>query len=130
MILKEDCIFCQIVSGKIPADRIKESDNFIVIRDINPVAPVHLLIISKRHYDSVMEAGSDAVNVSEGGLSGRGGWGGGNEIFWLLGSLAKEFKADGKGFRTVINTGEDGGQTVQHLHIHFLAGRGFGWPPG
>ncbi len=124
MILKEDCIFCKIVSKKIPADIIKETGNFIVVKDINPVAPVHLLIISKRHYDSVMDAGVDAEN------GGEGGWGGGNEIFGLLGALAKEFKAAGKGFRTVINTKEDGGQTVNHLHIHFMAGRGFGWPPG
>ena len=124
MILKEDCIFCKIVSKKIPVDIIKETANFIVIKDINPVAPVHLLIISKRHYDSVMDAGVDA------GTAGEGGWGGGNEIFGLLGSLAKEFKAADKGFRTVINTGDDGGQTVNHLHIHFMAGRGFGWPPG
>ena len=121
MILKEDCIFCKIVGKKIPADIIKETAHFIVIKDINPVAPVHLLIISKRHYGSVMDAGVDAAN---------GGWGGGSEIFGLLGALAEEFKAADNGFRTVINTGDDGGQTVNHLHIHFMAGRGFGWPPG
>ena len=139
MILKEDCIFCKIVSKKIPADIIKETAHFIVIKDINPIAPVHLLIISKRHYDSVLDikvenenrllrcARNDGDNAChDGDESGIGG----NEIFGLLGALAKEFKTGDKGFRTVINTGDDGGQTVNHLHIHFMAGRGFGWPPG
>ena len=119
MIFKEDCIFCKIVNKKIPVDIVKETDNFIVIKDINPVAPVHLLIISKRHYDSVLDADGEG-----------GGWDGGNEIFGLLGALADDFKVADKGFRTVINTKADGGQTVNHLHIHFMAGRGFGWPPG
>ena len=156
MILKEDCIFCKIVGKKIPADIIKETAHFIVIKDINPVAPVHLLIISKRHYSSVLDIkeenesgllrcarndGNKARNDEDAirndgngndwnGNEGNECWGGGNEIFGLLGALAKEFKAADKGFRTVINTGDDGGQTVNHLHIHFMAGRGFGWPPG
>ncbi len=118
MILKEECIFCKIVNKNIPVDIVKETDNFIVIKDINPVSQVHLLIISKRHYDSVLDAG------------GEGEWNGGNEIFRLLCALAEEFKVKDKGFRTVINTGSDGGQTVNHLHVHFMAGRWFGWPPG
>jgi histidine triad (HIT) family protein len=140
MILKEDCIFCKIVGKKIPADIIKETAHFIVIKDINPVAPVHLLIISKRHYDSVLDIKDENKNGllrcarnDEDAIRNDGNeywWGGGSEIFGLLGALAEEFKAADKGFRTVINTGEDGGQTVNHLHIHFMAGRGFGWPPG
>ncbi len=118
MVLKDDCIFCKIVNKGIPADIVKETDNFIVIKDINPVAPVHLLIISKRHYDSVLDAGG------ENGLDGKSG------IFRLLGELAEDFKVADNGFRAVINTKEDGGQTVSHLHIHFIAGRRFGWPPG
>ena len=149
MILKEDCIFCKIVNKKIPVDIVRETDNFIVIKDINPVAPIHLLIISKRHYDSVLDikvenenrllrctrndedAVRNDVNVNDwNGNDVNECLDGGNEIFGLLGALAEEFKAADKGFRTVINTKEDGGQTVNHLHIHFMAGRGFGWPPG
>ena len=154
MILKEDCIFCKIVNKKIPVDIVRETDNFIVIKDINPVAPIHLLIISKRHYDSVLDikvenenrllrcarndedAIRNDVNVNDVNVNDRNGndvnecRDGGNEIFGLLGALADDFKVADKGFRTVINTKEDGGQTVNHLHIHFMAGRGFGWPPG
>ncbi len=118
MILKEDCIFCKIANKKIPADIIDETDNFVVIKDINPVAPMHLLIISKIHYDSVLDTGGeDGINC-------------GKELFGILGTLAEKFNVADKGFRTVINTKEDGGQTVNHLHIHFMAGRWFGWPPG
>ena len=144
MILKEDCIFCKIVNKKIPVDIVKETDNFIVIKDINPVAPIHLLIISKRHYDSVLDIkvenenkllrcarnDEDAVRNDVNGNDVNECRDGGNEIFGLLGALADDFKVADKGFRTVINTKEDGGQTVNHLHIHFMAGRGFGWPPG
>ncbi len=144
MILKEDCIFCKIVNKKIPVDIVRETDNFIVIKDINPVAPIHLLIISKRHYDSVLDIkvenenrllrcarnDEDAVRNEVNGNDVNECRDGGNEIFGLLGALADDFKVADKGFRTVINTKEDGGQTVNHLHIHFMAGRGFGWPPG
>ncbi|MHB8231759.1 MAG: histidine triad nucleotide-binding protein [bacterium] len=115
----EDCIFCKIVNKKIPVDIIKETDNFVVIKDINPVAPVHLLIISKKHY-------SNLLDIEDGNEKETGG----NEVFGLLRNLAEEFNAEDAGFRTVINTKEDGGQTVNHLHIHFMAGRRFGWPPG
>ncbi len=144
MISKEDCIFCKIVNKKIPVDIVKETDNFIVIKDINPVAPVHLLIISKRHYDSVLDIkvenenrllrcarnDEDDIRNDVNGNDRNECRDGGNEIFGLLGALADDFKVADKGFRTVINTKEDGGQTVNHLHIHFMAGRGFGWPPG
>ena len=144
MILKEDCIFCKIVNKKIPVDIVRETAHFIVIKDINPVAPVHLLIISKRHYDSVLDIkvenenrllrcarnDEDAIRNDVNGNDWNECRDGGNEIFGLLGALAEEFKVADKGFRTVINTKEDGGQTVNHLHIHFMAGRGFGWPPG
>lgn len=115
----EDCIFCKIANKKISAGIVKETNNFIVIKDINPVAPVHLLIISKKHYDSVLNLNTDIA----GGFNG-------SEVFALINDLAHEFNVAGSGFRIVINTGEDGGQTVNHMHIHFMAGRGFGWPPG
>ncbi len=180
MKFKEDCIFCKIANKLIPAEIIEETDGFIVIKDINPVAPIHLLIISKSHYDSVLDIGfSDGDYKSNGGrheecqsgnknksdidekhkVGGSTGNAGnddkagsarktysvdcgnnvnmenyygidGRELFGILGSLADKFNVADKGFRTVINTKEDGGQTVNHLHVHFMAGRGFGWPPG
>lgn len=111
----EDCIFCKIVNKKINAGVVKETDNFIVIKDINPVSPVHLLLISKEHYDSILDI-NNKFN--------------GNEVFALINDLANDFKVEDRGFRIVINTKEGGGQTVNHMHIHFMAGRGFGWPPG
>lgn len=119
-----DCIFCKIAGRKMPVDIIKETGNFVVIKDINPVAPVHLLIISKKHYDSILDI--NRKNEGEGNENGIGG----KEIFGLIYELAEEFKVRDDGFRIVINTKEDGGQTVHHMHIHFLAGRRFGWPPG
>jgi histidine triad (HIT) family protein len=155
MKFKEDCIFCKIANKLIPAEIIEETDGFIVIKDMNPVAPIHLLIISKLHYDSVLDAGckvdadknsgdiseedgsKNKSNLSENYKSGDTAddddleiCGSGKELFGILGSLADKFNVADKGFRTVINTKEDGGQTVNHLHIHFMAGRGFGWPPG
>ena len=155
MKFKEDCIFCKIANKLIPAEIIEETDGFIVIKDMNPVAPIHLLIISKSHYDSVLDAGCKiGVDKKGGGRSEEGdnknksklgedyksgdtaddydleNCGSGKELFGILGSLADKFNVADKGFRTVINTKEDGGQTVNHLHIHFMAGRGFGWPPG
>ena len=135
MKFKEDCIFCKIANKRIPAEIIKETDGFIVIKDINPVAPIHLLIISKSHYDSVLDAGCKGAEGKSGGNAHNGDMEGadagiGKELFGILGSLADKFNVADTGFRTVINTKEDGGQTVNHLHIHFMAGRGFGWPPG
>ncbi len=111
----EDCIFCKIVNKKINAGVVKETDNFIVIKDINPVSPIHLLLISKKHYDSVLDMDSGFY---------------GSEIFDAINDLANNYNVKDRGFRIVINTKEDGGQTVNHMHIHFMAGRGFGWPPG
>jgi diadenosine tetraphosphate (Ap4A) HIT family hydrolase len=183
MKFKEDCIFCKIANKLIPAEIIEETDGFIVIKDMNPIAPIHLLIISKSHYDSVLDIGlsggaykscggrheegesgnknepdidekhksggsagnvgsddksGNADSVGSGDKAGKAGNGNmencdgidGRELFGILGSLADKFKVADKGFRTVINTKEDGGQTVNHLHVHFMAGRGFGWPPG
>ncbi len=113
----ENCVFCGIASGKIKADIVRETGNFIVIRDINPVSPVHLLIISRKHFKNILDARKDKDFDP-------------CDFFDLVGSLARDYSLEDKGFRTVINTGYDGGQTVGHFHVHFMAGRGFGWPPG
>lgn len=106
-----------MAKGEIKTNFIKETANFFVIKDIEPVSPVHLLIISKKHFRSIMEASPEK------GLDG-------SEVFGIIASIARENGADKDGFRIVVNTGNDGGQTVDHFHMHFIAGRPFGWPPG
>ncbi|MBX9686743.1 MAG: histidine triad nucleotide-binding protein [Candidatus Obscuribacterales bacterium] len=110
----DDCIFCKIASGKIPAQIIKEGESYVAFKDLNPQAPTHLLLIPKDHYSMLSE-------VKDCNLLGT--------LFQQAAELAAEMKlADG--FRLVVNTGDDGGQTVFHLHIHILGGRRMQWPPG
>lgn len=111
-----DCIFCKIVNGEIPATKVYEGENVIAFKDINPVAPVHILIIPKKHYESALEVDT-TTNVL-------------NEIFDAVKVIAKENGLDEKGFRLVTNIGESAGQTVKHLHFHLIGGRDFAWPPG
>lgn len=111
----KDCLFCKIVRGEIPAERVAENSDCLAFRDIQPQAPVHVLVIPKQHYGSLNEV-SDA------------------EVVGAMSLLAKEVAAseglDGNGYRVVINTGGDGGQSVDHLHLHVLGGRQMVWPPG
>jgi len=110
-----DCIFCKIGSGEIPSKKIYEDEICVAFYDISPAAPVHALVIPKKHISSVLEADDE-------GLLGH-----------LLAVARDVAKAEGlaeSGFRFVINTGKDGGQTVNHLHIHILGGRSMAWPPG
>ncbi len=111
-----DCLFCKIVAGTIPVKRLYESDDAIAFADINPQAPVHVLVIPKRHITSL------AVTLpADAALLGH-----------LLAAAAEVARAQGlaEGYRLVINTGPDGGQTVDHLHVHVLGGRHMSWPPG
>ena len=108
------CVFCKIVAGEIPASIVYEDENFIVIPDIQPVAPIHLLIIPRQHVANIMEITPE--------LSGA--------IFAKIPIIAQKYAINKNGFRLVINTGKDGGQTVGHLHIHLLAGRELTWPAG
>jgi histidine triad (HIT) family protein len=111
------CLFCRIVAGEIPATVVHESERLLAFRDIAPQAPVHVLIIPKEHVASLEAAGRD-----HGDLLG--------EILLTAREIARaEGIADG-GYRCVFNTGDDGGQTVHHLHLHLLGGRPLGWPPG
>jgi len=114
-----DCVFCQIAAGSIPATIVARSEDAVAFRDLNPQAPTHVLVIPKQH---VAKAG-DAVAAPEGDR--------------LLGGLvrfavqtAKQLGLEERGYRLVINTGPDGGQTVFHLHLHLLGGRRMTWPPG
>jgi histidine triad (HIT) family protein len=113
----ENCLFCQIATGNRRSDQVYEDEDIVAFHDIHPVAPVHLLIIPKKHISSLLElAEEDQL------LAGK--------ILWVAQKVARELGLSEKGFRVVNNTGEQGGQTVYHLHFHLLGGRNFAWPPG
>ena len=111
-----DCLFCKIVNGTIPAKPIHSDDKCIALLDINPQSPTHFLVVPREHIASLAQADS-----SHTALFGH-----------LLSTAAEIARARGlaKGYRIVINTGRDGGQTVDHLHVHVLGGRQHTWPPG
>ena len=116
MSAQQDCLFCKITSGEIPADIVLESDSAIAFRDIDPKAPTHVLVIPKSHYTDVTELmSSNAPLASE-----------------LLGMATKVAEQEdlAKGYRIVTNNGEDAGQSVAHVHFHVLGGRSLSWPPG
>ncbi|WP_054691891.1 histidine triad nucleotide-binding protein [Syntrophomonas palmitatica] len=112
-----DCLFCKIASKTLPAKVVYEDDLLIAIEDINPAAPVHILIIPKEHISSLNE-----LQVNHVALLGQ--------IQLLAARLASQLNIAEPGYRLVNNCGEMGGQTVMHLHYHLLGGRNFGWPPG
>jgi histidine triad (HIT) family protein len=112
-----DCIFCKIIRGEIPSKKIYEDDDMLAFHDANPQAPVHFLLIPKRHVKSIME-----MEEADGALVGK--------LLYRSQVLAKELGCGEKGARFVINCKSDGGQTVDHLHVHILGGRSLGWPPG
>jgi histidine triad (HIT) family protein len=112
-----DCLFCQIVAGDIPAQRVLESDRTLAFRDINPQAPVHVLVVPKEHYpDAASLAGAES------GLL--------DEVVAQAHQVAVGEGIDAEGYRLVFNTGERAGQSVQHAHAHVLGGRAMTWPPG
>ncbi len=108
-----DCVFCKIISGEIPSKRVYEDEQVIVINDMNPGAPVHVLVIPKEHTENILTASPDVLlHVKE-----------------ILPQLVKQLGLEEKGFRVVVNTGSWGGQSVPHLHFHILGGKELGWPP-
>lgn len=113
----ETCLFCQIAAGDIPSDRVYEDDLLVAINDINPVAPVHQLLMPRRHVESAADLGEDDAE-----LLGR--------LFAVAARLAREAELPERGYRLVTNVGPDGGQSIPHLHLHLLGGRRFAWPPG
>lgn len=110
-----DCIFCDIASGRVHAERVYENPEFLVIKDINPVSPVHLLVLPKVHVESVIHLDERFPAAS---------------LFQVIREVAKKTGLDERGFRVVINTGVDAMQSVRHLHVHLLGGRRLDWPPG
>ncbi|MGH2729890.1 MAG: histidine triad nucleotide-binding protein [Actinomycetota bacterium] len=111
-----DCLFCKIANKELDADIVYESDDVVAFRDINPGAPTHILVIPKRHLDSVRDLSSE-----DGALLA--------EMFTTMTSLAEKEGLE-RGYRIVTNVGPDAGQSVHHLHFHLLGGRGMSWPPG
>lgn len=111
------CLFCKIISGEIPGKKIYEDDQVVVIEDIAPAAPRHLLILPRKHIASLLE-----LTAADDLLIGH--------VHRVAARLATEMGFAESGFRVVVNTNADAGQTVFHLHFHVLAGRSLTWPPG
>ncbi len=113
----EGCIFCKIVRNEIPAQLVYQDNLILAFRDVNPVAPVHVLIIPKKHITGVLELSeSDSETIQR--------------IWLVIPKLAQELGVAEKGFRVVVNSGSAAGQSVPHLHFHLLGGRALSWPPG
>ena len=112
-----DCLFCGIANGDIPSDIVYRDESVLAFRDIDPKAPVHLLIIPRKHITGV-----DKLEAEDGETMGH--------AMTLARRLAVEHGVSESGFRLVVNTGPDAAQSVQHIHLHLLGGRPLGWPPG
>ena len=116
MVKMLGCIFCQIAAREKPATLLYEDDQCVAFQDINPKAPVHILVIPRKHISSLND------EIKDEGLLGH--------LLVVAGRMAREKSIDRSGFRTVINTNAEAGQTVFHLHVHVLGGRIMTWPPG
>lgn len=112
-----DCLFCAIVAGGIPADVVHSDDEVLAFRDVNPQAPVHVLVIPKAHHATAAE-----LAAADPALAGR--------LLDVAGTIAVREGVDESGYRIVTNTGESAGQSVPHVHFHVLGGRALTWPPG
>jgi histidine triad (HIT) family protein len=113
----EECIFCKIARKEIRSNVVYEDENFIAFRDINPQAPIHVLLIPKMHINSLNDIDAENVDVL-------------SKICLIIKNIALSEKITEDGYRVVVNTGSNAGQAVKHLHFHILGGRKFSWPPG
>ena len=112
-----DCLFCKMVNGEIKPDSVYENDDVLAFRDLNPQAPVHVLVIPKRHIETLNDLAPEDAE-----LMGR--------LTLAAGQIAEAEGIAAGGYRVVMNCNADGGQTVFHIHMHLLGGRPMGWPPG
>lgn len=112
-----DCLFCKIINREIESDIVYETDNVLVFKDINPQAPLHYLLVPKRHISSIMEIEKLGPEEMK-------------ELLYTIGKIADKNDLEKDGFRVVTNTGSGAGQSVFHLHFHILGKRKFNWPPG
>ena len=115
--MSDDCLFCKIINEDIPADIIKQTEYVCAFRDINPQAKTHVLIIPKKHIASTRELNNENIEYL-------------SKMAFLANQIAEEEGINRNGYRWVINTGDDGGQTVDHIHLHLIGGRQMHWPPG
>lgn len=113
--MADDCIFCKILDGQIPSEKVYEDEQVYAFKDINPASPSHVLVIPRKHIPSLKEAEAADKEIL-------------GELLYRAKEIAKDLGLEN--FRTIINTGEDAGQTVFHIHVHILGGRSFNWPPG
>lgn len=113
----EDCIFCRIAAGEIPADIVRQDDATVAFRDLNPQAATHVLVVPRRHIASV-----EALAPGDAELIGR--------LYLAAREIARAEAINESGYRLVMNAGPDAGQSVDHIHLHLLGGRHLGWPPG
>ncbi len=111
------CLFCQIASGDMKTELVYQDQDVVAFRDTSPKAPVHILVIPREHMASLDDSGHDDRDTLGGLLAAAR-------------DIARQKQLDRAGYRIVINTGQDGGQTIDHLHLHILGGRTMGWPPG
>ena len=115
--MKEDCVFCKIIAGEIPADVVLENQDAVVFRDLTPQAPVHLLAIPRQHIATIND-----LSVADSQQVGN--------LFLAAKAVAAQEGIAEEGYRTVMNCGEGAGQSVFHIHLHILGGRPLSWPPG
>ncbi len=108
----EDCIFCKIANGEIGTDKVYEDEFVTAFRDLNPQAPVHILVVPKKHYSNVLEVKENDDIIAK--------------IYGAINKIAKQENIDQSGFRVINNCGKDAGQTVMHMHFHIIAGRALG----
>ena len=110
-----DCVFCKIIKGELPSNKVYENGDVVAFRDINPVAPVHVLVVPKKHIASLNEEGVETVAGS---------------LFEAVRKTAEKLGIAKDGYRCIINTGKHAAQSVHHLHIHLIGGKQLGWPGG
>jgi histidine triad (HIT) family protein len=115
--LVEDCLFCGIIEGRVKGNIVYQDESIVAFRDIRPQAPVHILIVPREHVATILE-----LEARDQAVIGH--------IFLVAAKLARDQSIAENGFRMVVNSGADAGQTVFHLHFHLLGGRHFSWPPG
>lgn len=115
--MSDDCLFCKIIAGEIPSNKVYSDDDVYAFHDINAAAPRHILVVPKKHLSDITRAGAE-----DQALMGK--------LLLVANNIATDQGLAEDGFRYVINTGKNGGQTVSHLHLHILGGRAMRWPPG
>lgn len=117
MTYDQDCLFCKIIKGEIPSDKVFEDDEVFAFRDIQPAAPTHILVIPKKHIPSVSQMSEDDTLLI-------------GKLIYTATGIAEQEDIEKSGYRLVINNGPDAGMAVNHIHLHLIGGRKMNWPPG